>query len=434
MANRFCQHGLATGSNNGTSWEDAYQSIYTAVSSAVAGDSVYIKEHAGIDISSSGEVTFAKKLLLYGGCDASLTGVQTEPRTGLTVLDGNLADVRGIRLSAGAGSEISRFMVMDTRCTGNGGAFYVDVNWASPYYVIIRDCFMDNCHAVNGGAVYATQSSVYFVNTHTENCYASGSGGAIYANDAGVVIGILSAATLGPTYPCTFIGNHAVGNGGAICIGPSTTDVCTIVKSSLIGNISDSSGGAIWLRCRGVASRISNCLIAGNYAAHIGGVYFYPASDSGRIVFCTVVGNEATVGNVGGIEVAGIMNLNSSIVRGNIGVASNIQCNAFGEAKINNCDIQDKDTTGVVPFTSLGTGNVDVDPVFLGSGSHPYDLTGDTPYAVARGGNSSSGYFDVTDIILRDRSLSVPSMGAYERIGAEPSLLAASHFAMQGAM
>lgn len=427
MANRFCQHGLSTGSNNGTSWENAYQSIFTAISSAVTGDSVYVKEHSGIDISSGG-ISFGKRLNLYGGCDASLTGTATGPRGGTTVLDGNLANVRGITMTTGCvSSSVHQFRVQHTRYTGDAGAIYVDANWASPYWVSLVNCSALDCYGVNGGAIRSYRVTLYMAGLHVEDCVASGNGGAIYANDGGIALGW--AGPGGAVITSWLINNSTSGNGGAVCAGPSDDDLFVSGWSIYIGNTANGTGGAIWARTKNNGSRVSDCLIYNNSAAQIGGVYWNAVADNARVIFSTIVGNGATVGDVGGVQVAGLMSMDSCIVRNNIGVASNIQCNAFAAGTISNSDIQDKDTTGVVPVASLGSGCLDVDPEFMGSGDHPYDLSSDTPESVANGGNSGVTHYGGLDVLVRQRYGASPSMGAYELTRGLAAL-----FAMQGSI
>lgn len=438
MANRFCQHGLSTGANNGTSWEDAYQSIYTAASALATDDTLYVKDHSGIDISS-GSVNITKSVHICGGCNLALTGTMTEPRDGITVLDGNLADVRGISFQPTSNSSPlswSRVRVIRTRFTGTygGGGFYI--SWSGGAILHMDRCSTIDCHALSGGGIYAYgENKLFLTNFLAQDCVATNNGGAI-ANRQSLPWLVTGANPTYSTYaPCYFIDNQAGNDGGAIYTSEYNVGYIRLLNSFFTGNIAGNYGGAIRAYTITDGSGIYNCLVAGNSAANYGGIWYqdYIYVGDARVAFCTIQNNVATTGNVGGIgRNGGSIAVDSCIIRGNLGASSHIQCNGFDVGKITNCDIWNKDSGGVVPSSSLGAGNIDVPPEFKGSGDHPWDLTPSTPDSVAKGGNPSiPGYLNI-DALIRPRG-ALPSMGAYERILPYVNTSFA-HFAMQGQM
>lgn len=85
----------ASGTNDGTSWTNAYTSLSTAISSSTAGDSVWVK--AGTYKPGSGRnetFTVNKTLNLYGGFDGTETmEAQRNPSSNPTILSG---DIHGV--------------------------------------------------------------------------------------------------------------------------------------------------------------------------------------------------------------------------------------------------------------------------------------------------------------------------------------------------
>ncbi len=73
MANKFCDSLLTTGANNGSTMDNAYQSIETALEAALsAGDKLYIRRRSGFwspssDIAPSADGNLANPIYAIGG-------------------------------------------------------------------------------------------------------------------------------------------------------------------------------------------------------------------------------------------------------------------------------------------------------------------------------------------------------------------------------
>ncbi len=151
---------------------------------------------------------------------------------------------------------------------------------------------------------------------------------------------------------CTITNNSAQAGGG-ICAANSNI---TIQRCIIENNISENTGGGLYL-CGAIV--IANTLIAGNSAANTaGGIYIY--NSEGEIVNSTICENKA---NNNGTQISlagdGQIQIVNSIIWGN-------EENAYNLIHIN----------GIIPVITYcnvqggynGTGNINSNPLFVGSG------------------------------------------------------------------
>lgn len=382
MATYFHDESLATGSDDGSSWEDAFQDITDLVTAIRTGGphTAYSKTHSGITLSAE-IIIDVHGTVWHGGCDADLTGTATSPRTGITVLDGGGSVSNGLYPQDSC--TLSRFQCDDftnraisVRYVGTGDT--VDLSYmtgSNSYYgIYIRGNAADtqvnvkNCNALTSNLnVYLRTATVKI-----ENCLISGNGGGS---------GLFYAAGY---------------------------EVHSTIEETIITN---TDNGIEYNGTDSYSNVIRNSLIYNNVKSSN-----YPAFDilgtGWRMVGCTITENESTGNDYGGGYCAGYVD--NCIIYGNSG-DTNEQVDG---CTITYSDIEDKDSGGIGTSVTEGTGCVDADPQFLGTGDDPYQLTASTPTSVSEGASTGVTSYVDWDYLDEDRDNSTPSMGAYEYISS----------------
>ena len=186
----FSQHifvkSNASGSNNGSSWADAYTSLKTAIDNAVAGDSIFVAAGTYKPHVSSRSVYFDLKdsVAIFGGFAGSESINQSaidnrDFTTNETVLSGDLLDDDNSNVSTIDASRddnsyhifyrnntdsLSSLTILDglTISDGNGGttnkggAIYTTGKIIKPTF---RNLIIQNCSAEDGGGIYVNAVS-----------------------------------------------------------------------------------------------------------------------------------------------------------------------------------------------------------------------------------------------------------------------------------
>lgn len=244
----------ATGSNNGTSWTDAWTTIQTAFDTAVAGDIVYCRGSettpAGIDIDSAYSGNITTGLIKFIGVNSSGTNdgtYYTINGTGSSAgVDGlrpagpDFLYLENIRVTAFAGdgmdnpgSTESNNWYLNHCAFDHNGEEGIETN-AIRFSLIFRCTFNNN---VNGMVTTgATPGSVMFSSFH----HNSGVGAYASNENVGMYIGCLfysngtyglTTASSGFVYNCSFDSNGTIGfqttstnNSGILFIGNRVTN------------------------------------------------------------------------------------------------------------------------------------------------------------------------------------------------------------------
>nr|WP_294860647.1 choice-of-anchor Q domain-containing protein [uncultured Fluviicola sp.] len=278
----------ATGSNNGTSWTNAYTDLQNAIGASTFGDEIWIATGTYKPTTTSTRtISFVIKngTKVYGGFNGTETLLsERNITTNVTVLSGGIA--------TGAATDNSYHVVSfvsvgsQTRLDGvTITAGYSDLNY--------------------GGGIYSLDSSPIVENCRLAGNYAE-DGGAIYHLNSGIL-------TL---KKCIFDGNVADDKGGALYL-TATTNASDCYFKSNQGSI----GGAIYIN--GYISSFSNCVMAGNNAS-VGSAIYSGANGTMNVSNSLIVGNYAA-----SYITVGVASIGSSLHRiVNCTVAHNFDGNA----------------------------------------------------------------------------------------------------------
>jgi len=341
---------LATGLNDGKSWDNAYTSFQSALDIAVDGHEIWVAKGTYYP-SYAYELTNTSRyyhfemingVKIYGGFAGNETTITARTTYGVgevneTILSGDIDD------------------------SGLNDCYHVFYHITSN--TVDNTAFLDGFTITKGYANYDGNMSI-------------GAGMYLYGSSPNI-------------NNCSFTSNYANDFGGAMCIKENSNPTITncLFSSNSTSSISGNYGGAIYI-ITGSAPTITNCLFTNN-SAYNGGAILVDAT-APTITNCTFTENTAS--NAGG----GMYNINSganpiiknTILWGNTGSSDNNLGNSNGAAPV----ITSSDIEGGY----AGTGNIDANPLFAASlnTSHPYSLTGLSPCADV--GDNSAGVNDET--------------------------------------
>lgn len=215
----------ATGSGTGRSWADAFTVIQNAVSTAGAGDQIWVA--AGLytrPVAGNGPViTMKNGVEIYGGFAGNESNLaqRLDPSIYTTALDGEAASYHVVIGASNA--RLDGFMITGGKANVNG-----------PTTADASGGGLNN-YGING----LTVSECIFLDNHAPgtNCSYIGVGGAIYNESSSITIS-----------HCNFIANSSWHQGGAINNYLSTV---TISNSEFVSNFTTGT----WLNCPGGGGR-----------------------------------------------------------------------------------------------------------------------------------------------------------------------------------
>ncbi len=361
----------ATGSNNGSSWQNAYTDLQLGIAQSMFGDEIWVA--AAVYKPTTGTstlITFSVKngTKLYGGFNGTETLLsQRNFDLNATILSGEIG--------AGTSNDNSKTILYfngvanQTRVDGftvtaaynsndyGGGAKSID---SSP---TIANCkFNGNYSTSGGGAINHSGSGILTL----DSCVFDGN----VANTYGGGALRLYAGSVNITN-CYFKSNQSNTYGGAIFFYSA---VVNIDRCTFAGNICQSSGSAISFGDVGTVN-LSNSLLVGNFANQSGVIDGPTFSNSSphTIVNCTIAQNKDV--NSGGSSYACAVALNNeasisnSIIYGN---SSPIQVLSTGLNFSNSI-------TQSASSSATGTNILYVNPQFILPGnvnSAPFELAG----------------------------------------------------------
>jgi hypothetical protein len=341
----------ASGSNNGSSWADAYISLQSALSTAIGGDLIYVAKGTytpDIEVGGAGNLFKCFQLkngvTVYGGFagNEDLLTFDLADRdftTNETILSGDLGSeinvyhvFRHVNLSLNNTAILDGFTVSGGKANGSdpnikgGGMLNSGTSTANGSSPAIRNCVFLNNQATQGGAIYNSRyCNPVISNTSFNNNLASDIGGAVFlirnntnfngctfqyntaqatgpSKGGGAVYIGTSANTEGTAFTnCTFIGNtvnksSSGARGGAIhaSVNPG---FLTITGSVFTENEAE-YGGAVYQNCGSYGNRLASDVIISNSIfeqnnAMYGGAVFNDGHNT-IVTSCIIRGNEST--------------------------------------------------------------------------------------------------------------------------------------------
>ena len=200
-------------------------------------------------------------------------------------------------------------------------------------------------------------------------------------------------------------GSGSWGGGGGGIVMPYNARQVSIANCVITGNIAALDGGGVSI-LSGSAS-LENCVVAGNSAGSAGGGLFTKRDIS--VLNCTFTGNTANIGaGIGDRWTFPTVTIANSILWGNIG----------DEIAVSNAIVTYSDVEGGY----AGTGNIDVDPLFVNTAGADFRLSAGSPCIDAADGDAAlsvdlDGNLRVDDPATTNSGVGTPpyaDMGAYE--------------------
>jgi|GEM_PF-4363020 len=299
----YVNNALSTGSNNGTSWGNAYHDLQAALTAANSGDEIKIAYGTYHPHPTDRSVSFEipNGVNLTGSYVISPNGASYQPYHYPTILSGNINNANintdnsyYVVKAVNATSTLKGIHIVEGYASNSpsgfyktGGGLFIDGN----SHISLNLCRFEKNHAQSGGAIHISANAQLTINnsTFSQNT-ADGSGGAIHD---------LSNKNL-HIEKVTFMSNSASGGaGGAISLANAipTNKNIQIIKSSFKGNQAPGSGtitqgGAIFDAHKGNLL-IESCLFSGNFSSTRGGALYFLGQPA-QIINCTFAMNKAT--------------------------------------------------------------------------------------------------------------------------------------------
>ena len=293
-----------------------------------------------------------------------------------------------------------------------------------------------------GGAVFIRKySKLRFSNCSFSNNIAYKNGGAIYCRASNIKI-----------EDCAFSHNQAgtemdYGYGGAVCLEYSNAKV---YRNYFIRNLSTGVGGGLSFEYSN--PDIDANIFDDNYSAIGGGLCCLRSEQGNSIANNLVKNNEAMFfgGGVAFLEAHSLF-INNTVVDNYSIYAGGMYCNAAAKPVIKNCIVWDNSASseeghqvtvfdvysapefyynniqgGFEDFGGSGIGNflgeyennIDIDPLFNGTGDEPLSLSGDSPCVNSGTPDTNGLLLPVRDLAGKDRIKGGQiDMGCYENQG-----------------
>ncbi|MFZ4621609.1 MAG: right-handed parallel beta-helix repeat-containing protein, partial [Bacteroidota bacterium] len=385
-----------------------------------------------------------------------------------SLLDGfTIKDANGGYSGSGGGlylwgsPKISRCNITDNTTSNYGGGMTIRMG------ALVENCtFSNNTSGLNGGGVFSQGTGTFINCSFSYNTSTNGGGGNVnennsftnctFSNNMSETGGGISCYGTSVFTNCMFSSNSVTSQGGAMAVlfGTSTIDGCTFLNNSatapsgygggimsmtstvnvsnstFTGNGTANNGGAIQYFSGGT-SAITNCLIIGNSASTQQGsiAIVSPGPDACSVTLtnCTIASNAggglySNCGSTGFI-------INNSIVWGNYNPGSTAdQMLIFGDITVNHsCYGNGPGEVNVSGILTASNDNITTDPLFVGSGSHPYALLAPSSCVDAGDNSYTSQSVDIRGIGFgrkldkTDGSVGTVDIGAYEyQFGVDP--------------
>ena len=406
----------AQGSNNGTSWADAYTNLDSAILHA-NGNEIWVARGTyyppvPLNIYSNHYKTFFidKNVKMYGGFNGTETELNDrDPEKNPTILSGNLGDKNDLydnasRVLSIVGSDVDTTTVIDGFIVSDAvysheyetGGIYI--NWASP---VIRNCVIKDNQGFYGGGICVRASNALIINnTICNNTSYEGAG--IYANYCDNVRIInnkifnnrctggyshLSGGGIHITYYCTatitgnlIARNYAGDYGGGIAM---ESNYEAYIANNIITENESEEGGGIYTE---YITILKNNLISKNLAHSYGGGIASDYNPKLVSINNTIVKNTSPNGSA--IYLSAVnMDMINTIIYDNSSPESSVSVN-IGRSdwfpKISYCDIENGPDGIQLNNTNYMDsiwieGNISAQPAFSDTANNLYTLKASSP-------------------------------------------------------
>lgn len=406
----------ATGSNDGTSWQNAYTDLSAAIHATTSG-AIWVA--AGIykpTTDENGQVPadarlktfkFKKGIAIYGGFAGSESTLSERNwDSNKTVLSGDIG-VPGNHDDNCRHVVLSQFGALDSNTILDGlwiidGGHYSQYGGAGVYVegagtFVIRNCVIENNESYrNGGGIYIFSADPIVENNVFRKNKAF-SGGAIYLYYSDAIVrnnqfienkvddypttsssslagGAISISAYGSPRITNnlFKGNFAKNDGGAIDLDGNYN--CLIQHNHFISN-SARDGGAIFMD-NAVSSFIFGNVFAKNSALDHGGAIYVDYNAGPKLINNTIVFNNANQAGGGLYLSTSNAQIGNTIIRSNTSPRGPQVEVLIGRSdwipQFRNCNM-----SGGKPNASINVfeNNIDVDPAFENPSQDNYKIT-----------------------------------------------------------
>lgn len=324
----------ATGSNNGTSWSNAYTDLQMALSLAFINDEIWVATGTYYPTNTANrDISFVMKngVNVFGGFDGTETNInQRNIALNPTNLSGDIGQLgdntdnsrKVVKVQNFTANFImDGFRVMsgyDSGSSGKGSGMYMINNSGSD--ITVNNCtFYNNYSYHSGGALIVDETHVTFNNCEfLYNSSYNYGGGAIYAAN-------VSHSDI-YLFDSKFIGNNSR-DGAAI----NFDGISLILNRCLISNNTSTSGDIISVSNSADTVYFNNSILAGNLLNDASGslISIYSSSPAIHIANSTICHNKNNSGQTPYAEMIhrsnGTLNIYNSIVYGNTNSDQNLQ-------------------------------------------------------------------------------------------------------------
>ncbi|MGN6264824.1 MAG: Ig-like domain-containing protein [Ginsengibacter sp.] len=408
----------ATGANNGTSWQDAYTNLDSAINHTNTGD-IWVAEgiyKPSIKVAYADYKTFTitKKIALYGGFKGFETNIsERDIANNITILSGDVG-IEGNdsdntpRVISITGDNVDSSTIIDgftvTKSYYKNGDDYDN----AAIYIwcigdpVIRNCIVKDNFGFDGAGIYVrnyTYSKPLITNNLITNNVAFEGAGIYLTYTSARVIGnkIVNNKCVGgfshlsgggihiTAYTSPYIygnlidGNYAGTYGGGIS---NESNYSVIISNNTISNNTSRDGGGIYVDFS--QTQIVNNLIAKNKAFNNGGGMYVNYSFASSSINNTIVSNSADFYGGAVYLSDGNMSFTNTIIFGNPTKYYN-QVNSVNQNRkdwypeFNYCDVENGKqgityTNPGLLDSIWGTGNLSIDPNFIDTATSNFQL------------------------------------------------------------
>jgi hypothetical protein len=438
----------AAGTDDGSSWANAFTSLESALSSALGEDQIWVARGTYYPSFAYGlgatprhyHFSLKDNVKVYGG----FLGNETDPaqrsefgfgEANETILSGDIGTPGDdsdncLHVIMNTASQalspetlLDGFTIRDANANGGGINNYGAGMMLLSSSPMLQNLTITNNHASSSGAgLYVTSGSPILDNVEfLDNTSVGSGGGAFVINNSMPVI-----------RNSRFTGNSA-GSGGGLCIGGggASAEIENCVFSSNHALITD--GGGLWdngAALSGNQTNVTNCLFYGNSSLRNGaGIYLENLLHAThyQLTNVTIAGNNASLSG-GGIYYhsyydTNVANLNNCVIWGNTASTSANQMFLTGPGSVtmNYCDYAngaDDIVVGAGPFNTANQ-NITANPLFVDSSANDFRLFGNSPCV-----NAGNNAYNATETDIRGESRiqnTTIDLGAYEwTAGTDP--------------